>query len=263
MPTLTWRAALFKCWPEYLIESWALGMFMMSASLFTVWFERPGSTLMNSIMDGGVRRGLIGLAMGLTAILLIYSPWGKRSGAHMNPAVTLAFLSLGRIDRWNAVFYVLAQFLGATLGILAAWGLYGQAFASPPVAFIATLPGRSGVGTAFVAEAAMSMALMFTVLLVSRHERWSRYTGVVAGMLVATFITFEAPLSGMSMNPARTLASALPSGLWHAAWIYFTAPVLGMWTAARLYNLSDPKPECARLCTHSLRFPCIHCGYAP
>jgi aquaporin Z len=166
-------------------------------------------------------------------------------------------------DLLTVVFYVLAQFLGATLGILAAWGLYGQAFASPPVAFIATLPGRSGVGTAFVAEAAMSMALMFTVLLVSRHERWSRYTGVVAGMLVATFITFEAPLSGMSMNPARTLASALPSGLWHAAWIYFTAPVLGMWTAARLYNLSDPKPECARLCTHSLRFPCIHCGYAP
>jgi aquaporin Z len=262
-PKLTWRTALSGHWPEYLIEAWALGMFMVSASLFTLWFEQPGSALNHAIVNSDVRRGLIGLAMGITAILLIYSPWGKRSGAHMNPAVTVAFLSLGRIEPWNALFYVLAQFLGGALGVLLVWGLYGEAFAAPPVGFIATMPGRAGTGTAFVAETAMSTALMFTVLMVSRHKRWSRYTGVVAGILVASFITFEAPLSGMSINPARTLASALPGGLWHAIWIYFTAPVLGMWAATRLYNLAHPNPGCARLSTHSIAFPCIHCGYTP
>ena len=260
-PKLTWRTALLGHWPEYLIEAWALGMFMVSASLFTLWFEQPGSALNRAIVNSDVRRGLIGLAMGMTAILLIYSPWGKRSGAHMNPAVTVAFLSLGRIEPWDALFYVLAQFLGGALGVLLVWSLYGEAFAAPPVGFIATLPGPAGIGAAFAAETAMSMALMFAVLMVSRHEL--RYTGVVAGILVASFITFEAPLSGMSINPARTLASALPGGLWHAIWIYFTAPVLGMWAATRLYNLSDPNRGCARLSTHSVTFPCIHCGYTP
>jgi len=256
-------AALRRHWPEYAIEGWALGMFMVSASLFTLWFEDPASSLNHAIMNGDVRRALIGLAMGITAVLLIYSPWGKRSGAHMNPAVTVAFFSLGRIEAWNALFYVLAQFMGGSLGVLLVWHLYGDAFAAPPVAFIATTPGRAGNGAAFVAETAMSLTMMLTVLTVSQHARWSRYTGVFAGVLVASFITFEAPLSGMSINPARTLASALPGGMWHAIWIYLTAPVLGMWAATRLYILANPKPGCARLCEHSADTPCLHCGYAP
>jgi len=92
---LNWRTALARHWPEYLIEAWALGMFMVSASLFTLWFEDPASVLNHSIMNSDVRRALIGLAMGATAVLLIYSPWGKRSGAHMNPAVTVAFFKPG------------------------------------------------------------------------------------------------------------------------------------------------------------------------
>ena len=260
---LTWRTALAEHWPEYLIEGWALGMFMVSASLFTLWFEDPASSLNHAIMNGGVRRALIGLAMGITAVLLIYSPWGKRSGAHMNPAVTMAFFSLGRIEAWNALFYVLAQFIGGSLGVFLVWSLYGDAFAAPPVAFIATMPGSGGNATAFAAETAMSLALMLTLLNVSQHARWSRYTGVIAGILVACFITFEAPLSGMSINPARTLASALPGGMWHAVWIYLTAPVLGMWIATRVFTWAKPKPGCARLCKHSSRTPCLHCGYTP
>jgi len=110
--TATAVTALRTHWPEYLIEGWALGTFMVSAGLFTVWFEYPASSLNHAIMNGELRRGLVGVAMGLTAMLLIYSPWGKRSGAHMNPAVTLAFYSLGRIEAWDAIYYVLAQFVG-------------------------------------------------------------------------------------------------------------------------------------------------------
>jgi aquaporin Z len=261
--TLTWRGALTEHWPEYLIEAWALGTFMVSAGLFTLWFEYPASPLNHAIMNGALRRGLVGVAMGLTAMLLIYSPWGKRSGAHMNPAVTVAFLSLGRIEAWDALYYVLAQFVGGSAGVLLLWICFGDAFAAPPVAFVTTQPGSTGVGVAFAAETAMSLAMMLTVLTVSRHARWSRYTGIIAGVLVACFIAFEAPLSGMSINPARTFASALPGGMWHALWIYLTAPVLGMWIATRIFIGATPKPGCARLCRHSGTTPCLHCGYTP
>mgnify|MGYP003465459333 CR=1 FL=1 len=107
-------AALLHHWPEYLIEGWALGVFMISAGVFATLLESPDSPVHAAIHSDVLRRVLIGVAMGLTAIGLIYSPWGKRSGAHMNPAVTLAFLRLGRVRRWDAVFYVAAQFVGPT-----------------------------------------------------------------------------------------------------------------------------------------------------
>ena len=91
-------------WPEYAIEAWALGIFMISAGCFGVLLEASISPLPRAIENADVRRALGGLAMGLTAVVLIYSPWGKRSGAHMNPAVTLAFLRLNHVARWDAAF---------------------------------------------------------------------------------------------------------------------------------------------------------------
>jgi aquaporin Z len=253
-------------WPEYLIEAWALGMFMISAAVFTTLFESPDMPWHRALASGEVRRAAIGILMGATAVVLIYSPWGKRSGAHMNPAVTLAFLSMGRVAPMDAAYYIIAQFLGAILGVLVAWILLGSRFAGPPVNFVATLPGAAGVATAFVAEAVISFALMLVVLITSGHARWARYTGMVAGTLVALYIWLEGPLSGMSMNPARTLASALPGRLWQSLWIYLTAPCLGMWLAARVYRGWAPRAEvvsgCAKLC-HSSDVACIHCGYQP
>jgi len=227
-------------WPEYLIESWALASFMLSASICTTMLESPHALLSDAIGDARVRLALIGLAMGATAVALIYSPWGRRSGAHMNPSVTLAFLTLGRISAVDAVFYMLFQFAGGLIGVLAAWRLLGERFALPPVSFIATVPGTAGVGVAFVAEALISLVLMLAILEVSNRPRWSRYSGLVAGLLITCYVTFESPLSGMSMNPARTLASALPGRIWNGLWIYFTAPCLGMWAAAKIFNALTP-----------------------
>jgi len=253
-------------WPEYLIEAWALGMFMISAGVFTTLFESSSLPWHRAIASGDVRRAATGVLMGATAVGLIYSPWGKRSGAHMNPAVTLAFLSMGRVAPMDAAYYILAQGLGAILGVLAVWALLGSRFADPPVNFVATLPGHAGVATAFIAEALISFGLMLVVLITSGHARWARYTGVVAGTLVALYIWLEGPVSGMSMNPARTLASALPGGLWQSLWIYLTAPCLGMLLAARLYrgwaSPAEVVSGCAKLC-HSADVPCIHCGYQP
>jgi aquaporin Z len=255
-------AALRAHWPEYLIEAWALGTFMVSAAVFSTLLSHPRSPLVGIVHDGDSRRALIGIAMGLTAIALIYSPWGKRSGAHMNPAVTLTFWRLGRIARWDGVFYIVAQFAGGVFGVLFAAALLRDTFRSPPVAYVGTHPGMHGIAAAFVAEFAISALLMTIVLRVSNDDRYAKYTGLCAGLLVALFIAFEAPVSGMSMNPARSFASAFPAGMWRDLWIYCTAPVLGMQAAAALHVVLRGRQSvrCAKL-MHSADQRCIHCGY--
>jgi aquaporin Z len=261
--SLTAGAALRRHWPEYLIEGWALGLFMVSAGFATVLLESHSLPLRAAIPSAELRRALIGIAMGLTAIGLIYSRWGQRSGAHMNPAVTLAFLLLGRVAVWDACFYVLAQFLGGSAGVLLVYALSGPRFAAPDVDFVMTLPGAAGPGVAFLAEAAISALLMVTVLTAAGSSRYARWTGVCAGVLVAAFIVFEAPLSGMSMNPARSFASALVAARWHALWIYFAAPALGMALGAGLYRLVAARATgCAKL-VHGAGVRCIHCGHEP
>jgi aquaporin Z len=255
-------SALRQHWPEYLIEAWALGMFMISAALCTALLEHPGSPVHQAIPNAFVRRALIGLAMGLTAVALIYSPWGQRSGAHMNPAVTLTFLRLGKIMPWDAAFYIKAQFLGGVGGVLLAKILLGTVIAHPAVNYVTTVPGPAGAGVAFAAEAAIAGGLMLTVLFVTNTPALARFTGLFAGLLVFLYITFEAPLSGMSINPARTVASALPSGIWTGGWIYFTAPVLGMLLAAQVYlfALNSTAAACPKL-HHSIKQRCIFCGH--
>jgi aquaporin Z len=259
---MTIREAFGKHWPEYLMEAWGLGMFMVSAGIFTCLLESPASPLLPAIPDPDIRRALIGLAMGLTAISIIYSPWGQRSGAHLNPSVTLAFLRLGKVKPVDAMFYILAHFVGGTLGVLAMVWLLGMPFTDPPVSYITTVPGITGKSVAFGAEFLISTLLMLTVLRVSNSKRYARYTGLCAGSLVFLFITFEAPYSGMSMNPARSFATASIAAKWKDIWIYCTAPVLGMQAATLFYRLFWPKHlvHCAKL-DHSKRVRCIHCGY--
>ena len=225
-------AALAAHWPEYLMEAALLGAFMVAACAFTVLLEHPGSPARAALPDATVRRALMGLAMGATAVVLISSAWGKRSGAHMNPATTLTFLRLGRVAPSDAAFYAAAQFLGALGGVLlAAAALRGTA-GHERVMYAATVPGTAGAGTAFLAEAAISFVLMSAVLAVSNAPRWNRFTPLAAGACVALFIAFEAPLSGMSMNPARTFGSAAVAMRWDSLWVYFVAPPLGMLAAA-------------------------------
>ena len=230
--------ALAQHWPEYLMEAAGLGLFMVSACVFVLLLEHPASSVRHGLDDAWLRRALIGLAMGLTAIALIYSPLGKRSGAHLNPSVTLTFLRLGKIEPWDAVFYIAAQFIGGAVGVLLVANVAGMMLiGDAAVNYALTLPGAPGRWVAFCAELAISFGLMLMVLTVSNRRALNRYTGLFAGTLVAMYITFEAPLSGMSMNPARTLASALPAHVWSDVWIYFVAPPLGMLLAAEAYLL--------------------------
>ncbi len=256
------RSALMRHWPEYLMEGAGLGLFMISACVFTVLVEHPHSPVRAGVADPFVRRSLIGLAMGLTAIGLIYSPWGKRSGAHLNPTITLTFLRLGRVEAWDAAFYVIAHFAGALAGVLVVAALLRDALANAAVNYAVTRPGGWGRLGAFVAEFIISLGLMLVVLLMSNVPRVARFTGLCAGALVALYIAVEAPLSGMSMNPARTLGSALPAWSWASLWVYFTAPLLGMLTGAELYRrVSSRGVACAKL-HHQNSYRCIfRCRY--
>lgn len=258
------KRALCEHWPEYLIEGWALGTFMISAAVFTTLLEYPGSRIHRLITDPLTRRVLVGIAMGLTAIALIHSPWGKRSGAHMNPAVTLTFLRLGKAHGWDAVFFMIAQFSGGTLGVLLIAALLGPAFTTAPVSYAATVPGPAGPWIALLAEFAISAGLIFVVLALSASQRLAPFTGIAAGGLVAGYISLEAPLSGMSMNPARTFASAAPAMQWQHFWIYVCAPIVGMLAGAQLYlGLRGARAlGCAKL-LHPPDARCIHCGYRP
>jgi aquaporin Z len=256
-------AALRGHWPEYAIEAGGLACFMLSACLFATLFEHPASPFRQAVPDPRLRRIAMGLAMGLTAVALIYSPWGRRSGAHLNPAVTLTFWRLGKVEPWDALFYALAQFAGGITGVGMAAALLAPALADPAVHYAVTTPGAAGVAAAFAAEGLIAFLLMSVILQVSNRAAVARLTGLCAGALVATYIVLEAPLSGMSMNPARTLGSASQAGVWTALWVYFAAPPLGMLAAAELYRwrAGAAGVRCAKL-RHDARHACIfRCGY--
>ena len=253
--------ALAQHWPEYLIEAALLGLFMISAGLFTSLIESSQSPIRLGVESPYARRALIGSIMGLTAIALIYSPWGRQSGAHFNPAVTLVFLRLGKVKPWDAFFYVGFQFAGGLLGVTLVSLALRDLFRQPPVSYAATVPGPMGPTWAFAGEILISFLLMSAVLFFINHPNLSKLTGLFAGILVALFITFEAPYSGMSMNPARTFSSAAPGRLWQYLWIYFVAPVAGMFLAVEMRQLvlGLGHSACAKL-HHDLRKRCIFCG---
>ena len=257
--SVSWYGALRTHWVEYVIEAGALGSFMISACVFGVLLEHPNSPLHQFLGKSTLlRRALMGVAMGLTAISVIYSSWGQRSGAHMNPSVTLTFLMLGKIRVWDAVFYVLFQFAGGIAGVLFAKLLIGLPLQLASINYVATVPGAGGPRVALLAEFAISLLLMSTILAVSNSRSLSRFTPLFAGALVATFITLEAPISGMSMNPARTIGSAFSAGQWTALWVYFTGPLSGMLLAGALYRFRQGAHAvfCAKL-HHCNNQPCI------
>ena len=247
---------------EYVIEACALALFMMSAATFAVVLEHPDSFVRHAIESDVLRRLLMGLAMGGTATGIVYSPAGARSGAQMNPAVTLTFARLGKVAPHDAVAYIAAHFTGGLAGLALASIALSPWIADSRVNYVHTMPGPWGAGLAFGAEVVIAFVLMLVVLIVSngRHARW---TGLVSGALVALYILVEAPVSGMSMNPARSLAPAILTGSFQHLWIYFAAPVIGMSMAGDLFVRVRGRRavRCAKL-NHAGSAACIfRCAY--
>ena len=231
-------AALRAHWPLYLYEAAELSAFMLSACAFTVLLFDPASPV--AALNATLRRALMGLSMGLSAVAIIESPWGRRSGAHFNPAISLTFYRLGKIGPRDTLFYILAHFLGAPAGVALAAFLLGSRIALPTVNYAVTVPGpwlgKAGPPAAFAVETFMAALLMATVLVTSNSKRLAPYTTWLMGLLITVYVFCFAPISGFSINPARTFGSALLAHVWNSFWIYCTAPMLGMFGAAELYT---------------------------
>ena len=232
----TARVALRTHWFLYVDEGAELAIFMLAACLATVLLFGAGSRMADAIPDAALRRGVMGIAMGLTAVGIIHTPMGKRSGAHFNPAITLTYLRLGKIGAWDAAGYIAGQFCGGVFGVGVAFLLLGARLAQPSVDYAVTVPGLGGTAAAFAAEFGMAAVLMGVVLWSTNRRKLAQYTSLMVGCLIAIYIFLFAPVSGFSINPARTVASAVFAGVWTAVWIYFVAPLFGMLLAAEVYG---------------------------
>ncbi len=242
-------SAFSQNWRLYLYEGLELAIFMISACVCTLFLFHPEYPAVRMIPSPMLRRIVMGIAMGLTAILIIHSPMGKSSGAHFNPAITLTYLQLRKIAIWDAIFYTVFQFAGGVFGVGASLLVLGKPLTDPGVEYAVTIPGKYGTAAAFTAELFMATLLMGAVLWTSNRPRLAPYTGYCVGVLIALYILFFAPVSGFSINPARTVGSAVFANIWTAGWVYFTAPLVEMMGAAEAYIRSHG-PEgmlCAKL----------------
>jgi len=229
------KASFKKNWRYYLQEALGLAIFMFSACFFSGLFFGKNGFLVSGL-TAAFRQSLLGLLMGLTALYIFYSPLTSPSGSHINPAVTLAFFRLGKIGRWDALFYMIFQFAGGTLAVymMAVW--MGDNLTAAPLHYVVTVPGKYGRPAAAVAELIIAFVMMGMVLFTTDSPVLKKYTRIFAGVLVCINVIVVGPVSGFGMNPARSFASALPAHIWTAFWIYLCMPLTGMLGAAELYR---------------------------
>jgi aquaporin Z len=244
-------------WREYLMEATELGVLMFSVCLFGTMLYSTASPIQSLALTPAGKSFLMGVAVAATTFLIIRSPFGRRSGAHFNPAITLTYWWLGRVHRWDAVFYVAAQFTGAVAGVSLAREILGLRLSTDPVHYVVTTPGSYGSVTAFAAEFSLAALLMGVVLFATNHRKLARFSPLLVATVTVFYYAGCASISGFSVNPARTFSSALFAWLWQGIWIYFAAPSLGMLTAAAIYirSMGPSRVFCAKV-FHDLQSPC-------
>lgn len=195
-----------------------------------------GSLIPTLLPNAGLRRVVTGFLFGATGAAIAVSPVGRISGAHINPVVTLAFWSKGKMRSSHALGYILAQLGGGVLGALAllSWGKMGAS-----IHFGATLPGAHYTESqATLGEAITTLALIAGLFAFVGHRRLRSYTPMLFPFLYAVMVYLEAPISGTSTNPARSLGPSLVSGVWRAWWVYWVGPLVGTALALAFHTFS-------------------------
>ena len=250
--------ALRRHWPEYAVEGGFLFAFVLAAGIVTAWLQpQPpgaGSELLHHAVSGVLLGGLL--------MAMIYSPWGRRSGSHMNPAITLAYLRLGKVGRWDGVFYIVAQLAGAAAAVLLLRAGALLPVAAVPASLAGTL-GPTNAWLAFGTELVLATLAMLLILFTSNHASFFRWTGVVYGVLVMLVVACVSPLAGFGMNAARLLAVDASGDPGLLRWLNLLPPLLGMQLAIEVYRLFTGRSQvlCAKLAhnTHGrCIFRCMH-----
>ena len=253
--TMRDAGALYLC--EFVGTAWML-FFGVSAVALMWGTGSPVPVIESDVL----RRFVTGLFFAGGATAVVYSPIGQKSGAHINPAVTLAFWRLGKFPACHVMPYIIAQVLGAIAGVWLASIAWGEWLRS--VQYAATLPGTGWHWfAALIAEIASTFALVFLIFVCVNKPSVAARTGLLAGSLVVLLVTVEAPISGTSLNPARSMAPALFVPLLQHQWLYFVGPIAGALLATLAYRRQwGGTTVCAKL-YHTARFPCPFeaCGY--
>ncbi len=244
-------AADRSAWSLYAAEFLGTALLLTGGLSAVIVVISPASPVAVFALPGWLARGIAGALFGLTGTLVTISVLGKHSGAHLNPAMTLAFLVEGKISRSHASWYVLSQCLGAIAGacVVLVWGPWGK-----PLTYGATTPTPDlNPVLAVTLEALCTVALVGTVFVFLGHRRLQRFTPWTMSPMYAVMVSIEAPWTGTSTNPARSLGPAVATGTWQGFWIYLVGPALGALggvAVARLLGRGRRDVPQARIASH-------------
>jgi aquaporin Z len=232
-------------WRPFLSELVGTALLVLVGLSLVIVMFGSSSPIARVLPSEGLRRLITGFLFGTTGALIAVSPVGRISGAHINPVVTLAFRLFRKLDSRAVLGYVLAQLAGATLGALPllAWGSMGRS-----VSFGATLPGEGyAIRTVLLGEAVTTFAMVTGLTLFLGFRRIRPFTPAMFPFLYAVMVCVEAPISGTSTNPARSLGPAIISGQWQAGWVYWVGPLIGTLAACLACSLLAKRIEVAKL----------------
>jgi aquaporin Z len=223
-------------WTLFLSELIGTALLVVVGLSFVILDFGQGSPVVALIPSPGVRRAITGFLFGSTGATIALSAVGKESGAHINPVVTLAFWLVGKMKGRIATGYVLAQLLGGVLGALPliAWGQMGAS-----VNYGASLPGNNyGDWLAVLGETVTTFALVVGLFIFLPNKKLRPFTPALFPFLYAIMVFLEAPISGTSTNPARSLGPQVVSGDWRGWWVYWVGPILGTVLGVLMYKYS-------------------------
>lgn len=245
------RRADRSAWSLYAAELLGTALLLVGGLSAVVFVVSPASPVAALALPGWLARGIAGALFGLTGTLVTLSALGRHSGAHLNPAMTLAFRIEGKISASHAVWYVSSQLLGAVAGagVVLVWGPWGE-----PLRYGATTPAPSiSPWLAVALEASCTVVLVGTVFVFLGRPRLRRFTPWTMSPMYAVMVSLEAPWTGTSTNPARSLGPAVVTGTWHGFWIYLLGPALGAAAGvglARVLGHGQRRVDQARIAAH-------------
>lgn len=234
---------LKKHYIHFVMEGFGLFIFMVSACFFAGNLEHRGTFLNTNIPDPHLRLAVMAVAMAVTALFIFLSPLTSPSGAFINPSVTVMRWRLGQLSIEKFIWYSVFQTLGGLVAVYLMKILMGKILTEPPVNYVVTVPGKdiSVFGAAMMET--VTAFVMITMVLFLSDTKFSKLVPYFSAVLVGAYVMIAGPVSGFGMNPARTIASAVPANIYTDFWIYMVCPTIGMLLAAEVYlKVKKKKP---------------------
>lgn len=226
----------------FLEEALGLFIFMVSACFFSGYLNLDKT--LPYFKSDDIRQLMMAFAMGTTALLIFLSPMTEPSGAFINPAVTIMRWRLGQLSLENTIWYCLFQTAGGLAAVYLMSFLMGPILTDPPVNYAVTVPGFDvNIYELIFTETFTAFLMIAMILFFSDIKSLKNKVPYFAALLVGIYVYFAGPVSGFGMNPARTIASAVPSGIYTEFGVYMLCPVLGMLLSAEMYlHTKNKKP---------------------